>query len=100
MYYIWSLIISVIVFAAIQYNEYCKDPKYFNAWSVTNLSTFIIIYIIATIVLYILFSTQEYDSTMFKGNTGGSDMHIDPVLLRRIPDQIYTGFSPYHAELI
>jgi hypothetical protein len=35
--------------------------------------------------------------------TGGAtyddmNMYLDPVMLRRIPDQVYTGFYPYDAD--
>ncbi len=87
-----------MLFAAIQYNEYYKDPRKYSMWSLTSLSTFLIIYIISTIAFYMIFSTPIDDVQENKKSLGGS-INIDPVLLRRIPDQIYTGFSPYNSQI-
>lgn len=101
MYYIWSLFVTCLIFGAIQYKEYQNDNDKYYLWTVGNLSTFVIIYLLATIAFYMLLGI-DYDcikkiSKVKKtgGDVKTSDIHIiDPVMLRRIPDHMYVGFDP------
>lgn len=95
MYYIWSLIATTLIFAAIQYTEYKKDEKRYNAYTLTNFITFLIIYIIATILFYLLLASGMNNTKMQKG---GEYTYIDPSTLKKIPDTVYTGFTPYDHE--
>jgi hypothetical protein len=95
MYYIWSLIATTFIFLAIQYTEYQKDAKRYNAYTLTNFMTFVIIYIIATILFYLLLASGLNNVKMQKG---GEYTYIDPSTLKKIPDAVYTGFTPYDNE--
>jgi hypothetical protein len=111
MYYIWSLIVTIIIFSAIQYKEYQQtiDKNTYNIMSFGNLSILIILYLIFTIMFYMLLGidyncVNKIDSSKIGGKSKGFNMDdynavIDPVMLRRIPDQMYTGFDPYDTEL-
>ena len=106
MYYIWSLLVTLLVFAAIQYNEFKNDKEKYKLWSFGNISTLVIIYLLSTIMFYMLFGIDyncinKINGKSSKGGSERGDMkgnglhNIDPVMLRRIPDQMYTGFDPY-----
>ncbi len=95
MYYIWSLIATILIFVAIQYTEYKKDEKTYNAYTLTNFMIFLIIYIIATILFYLLLASGIGNVKMQKG---GEYTYIDPATLKKIPDMVYTGFTPYDEE--
>ena len=101
MYYIWSLLASSLLFAVIQYNEYDRisDKKEYNLFTISNIATFVILYIILTIMIY-MFTDGSGVSNIFTKNTikGGTDniksASADPNILRKISDNVYTGFSP------
>ena len=104
MYYIWSMLVTLIIFAALQYKEFQKDEKKYNIWTFANLSTLVIIYLISTIILYMLVGIDYRCVNKINVKGGGkdsigvnySDIHnIDPSILRRIPDQMCTGFDPH-----
>lgn len=96
MYYLWSFITALLLFLAIQYNEYKKSPKVYNIYTVTNVTTFFIIYLMLTILFYFMFSEQISNEKVQKGGTNiSSSATIDPTILKKIPDVIYTGFTPY-----
>lgn len=104
MYYILSMLVTLLIFAALQYKEYQKDEKNYNIMTFANLSTLVIIYLLSTIILYMLLGIDYSCVNKIKVKGGGkdsvgsnySDIHnIDPSILRRIPDQMCTGFDPY-----
>ena len=96
MYFLWSLLASILIFMVIQYNEYKKHTKTYNLYALSNLITFVIIYIIITILFYLVFSKGASVNLLQKGGTNISNTFtIDPVILRKIPDSLYTGFTPY-----
>ncbi len=101
MYYIWSLLVAMTFFIITQYNEYQKNPKEYNAYTLTNFGTFFMIYLILTIVFYFIFEI-DYNclNKIQPPKSGGNsspieNTTIDPTILKRIPDNIYTGFTPY-----
>lgn len=103
MYYVWSLISTIIIFFILQLNEYNKQkiPNNYNLYTFSNLSTFIVIYLILTIISYFLFEI-DYNSLNkidYKKVTGGNDINIDPVMLRKISEPMYTGFYPHNSDL-
>lgn len=100
MYYLWSLLVSIVLFSAIQLNEYNKliDKKRYSPFTFANLGTFIIIYMIITIIMYMVTGKTDI-KTSFMNMKGGSidkikSTSIDPNMLRKISDNVYTGFSP------
>lgn len=109
MYYLWSLIVTLIIFVAIQYKEYQQttDKKDYNLITFSNIGILIVIYLIFTIMFYMLFGIdynclnkiEKPKSQLKGGNIDDYNIPIDPVMLRRIPDQMYTGFDPYDTEL-
>lgn len=101
MYYVWSLLISAILFSAIQFNEYNKmtDKRKYSPITLANMGTFVIIYIIITIIMYMFTGgTGGQNSFLKKTMKGGTDkiksVSVDPNMLRKISDNVYTGFSP------
>jgi len=96
MYYIWSLITSIVFFVAIQFNEYKKNPKDYNLYTLANFTIFAIIFLMTTIIFYLMFSQVVLTEKVQKGGTNiSSSATIDPTILKKIPDSIYTGFTPY-----
>ena len=96
MYYLWSLVTSFALFSAIQFNEYKKNPKTYNIYTLPNLTIFAIMYLMITILFYLMFSQTVFDDKIQKGGTNiSSSATIDPTILKKIPDSIYTGFTPY-----
>lgn len=95
MYYIWSLIISIIIFLAIQYNEYEKNKSKYNLYSLSNIGTFMIIFVVLTIILYMTSNNYIFETTSKEINSTSNNI-IDPNMLKKIPEPIYTGFTPYH----
>lgn len=102
MYYLWSILVTMIVFFAIQYNEYNKS-KYnripYNLISLKNIGTFLIIYIILTIILYMAFTQDIQNLTNSLSQRGGdksinSYISADPLILRKISEDVDTGFRP------
>lgn len=97
---------TLLIFAAIQYKEFEKDKDKYNLWSFGNMSVLVIIYLLSTITLYMLIGIDYSCMNKINGKAksggkvdGGGDLHnIDPVMLRRIPDQMYTGFDPFGAD--
>jgi len=96
MYYIWSLIVCAILFLAIQYNEYIKDPYQYRFITIMNISTFVVMYLILTIVFYMMFGIDYkcLNKIQKGGNVSINPISADPVMLRKITDNVYTGFSP------
>lgn len=99
MYYLWSLLISIVVFSAIQLNEYNKlmDKRRYNPFALANVGTFIVIYMIMTIIMYMITGKTDINKS-FMNMKGGKDKiksaSVDPNVLRKISDNVYTGFSP------
>lgn len=102
MYYLWSLFASILIFAAIQYNEYTKidNKKHYNPLTFTNIGTFVILYIILTIIMYMITGDTDGIKNTFNAKTikGGTtnirSVSADPNILRKISDNVYIGFSP------
>ena len=86
MYYIWSLIISIIIFAIIQYIEndkYSKQGKTYNPFTIINLIIFVILYVLLSIVFFYVLSDQNIFSSEIDTNN-----NIDPLILKKIPDNL------------
>lgn len=93
MYYIWSLIASLILFSAIQYTEYRKNTYTYKIATPVNVATFVMIYIIFTVIFYMMFNINY--KTMKRKHTGG--MYADPSMLRKIVDKVDIGFNPHDS---
>jgi hypothetical protein len=101
MYYLWSLLASVISFVAILYNEYnnTDNKRHYNPFTFTNFGTFVILYIILTIAMYMITGNAGVKTTFNTKAINGGGVNIksasvDPNILRKISDNVYTGFSP------
>jgi hypothetical protein len=97
MYYLWSLLISIIIFVLIQYSEYQKDQVNYKLYSLSNFAILCIIYLLITMVLFLFIESSAVStkkSTKFGGNIK-STQSLDPIILRKISDPVYTGFEPY-----
>lgn len=98
MYYYISILVTFIIFIIIQFNEYktseLKKKKY-NLFNITNIALIFFIYILSTIILFFMF---ENKSIINIKNNIDKNMEINPLILRKIPDSIYTGFTPYSEE--
>lgn len=100
MYYVWSLLTSIFLFAVIQYNEYSKliDKKTYRLFTITNLATLLIMYLLITILFYMIFGIDYTCLNKIEKKRGGNQTHditIDPIMLRKISEPVYTGFYPY-----
>lgn len=92
MYYLWSLLVTVVIFAAIQYNDYCKNTKKYNLYTASNLATFVMIFTLTTISFYML---MENNNLIAKpSNKLTTDSYVDQSTLKKISENIYTGFNP------
>lgn len=97
MYYIWSFVVCTLLFSAIQYNEYTKDIQHYRLITMMNFATFLIMYLIMTIVFYMMFEIDyKCLNKIQKGGKSATTNPIsaDPVMLRKINENVYTGFSP------
>jgi len=100
MYLILSFCISLVIYLIMQNNEYKKNPTEYsisNMYSSSNLGTFALLFIIISIIMYLFNSSFKDDK--FKssgGNVELSEIAIDPLILKKIPDNIKTGFYPYN----
>lgn len=92
MYYIWSLLLSLIIFFIIQYNEYTNKKNKYNIYTIANIATFIMIFMLTTIVFYMLFENNNIiNNDVLKVN---NDTYVDTNSLKKISENIYTGFNP------
>ena len=96
------------MFLILQYNEYKKninENKKYNIFNVSNIIVIIMIYLISTIICY--YSINN-DSDIFNNiapiktindNKNISAINptnvINPINLKKIPDNINVGFTPY-----
>jgi hypothetical protein len=106
MYYIWSLIISIIIFGILQYIEYDKDRKEYVLLKPKNAILMFMIYLISTILCYFAFSDNMLAGINIMSGGGSSidvenmvdKTQVDPSVLKRIPDNFNTGFEPFDDE--
>ena len=95
MYYIWSLVISIIIFIIIQYIEndkYNKIGEKYNPFTIINLVIFVILYVLLSIIFFYILS----DKKIFSSNEEiDINNNIDPLILKKIPDTFNTGFEPF-----
>lgn len=104
MYYLWSLVISIIAFALVQYSERNKDPLKYNLYSVNNIAIFFIIYLLTTMIFFIFTESSVVGNSKKNGMNGKNGMSgggstitpVDPIMLRKISDPVYTGFEPFY----
>lgn len=94
MYYIWSFVASIATFGVIQYNDYVKNPKKYNLYTAMNVVTFSVIFLLMSILFYFVFEI-DYKCVNKIQKGGNRETFIDPTILRKIPDNIYTGFKPF-----
>ena len=104
MYYYISILITVLLFSAIQYNEYRKSKynnKKYNLLNITNFVVILIIYILTIIILFYLFETNSVNeidvkSKIHKDTFVEKNSEINTDFLKKIPDNINIGFTPYN----
>lgn len=92
MYYLWSLLVTMVIFAAIQYNDYNKNPQKYNLYTASNLATFVMIFTLATISFYMILENNPLASKPSHKIT--TDSYVDQSALKKISENIYTGFNP------
>ncbi len=121
-YYIASLIISLIIFTIIYLldkgpvndNYYNNEPVKKQLFTSNNILLFVIIYIVATIISYYIFTSSlslagfysiipMFILNLFKPPAEAPPLindndEIDPKILRKINDNIDTGFMPNEIE--
>jgi hypothetical protein len=118
-YYLISFIISIILFIIIQYLEYNKtnneyinnDDDYrepYSLYTINNCLLFLIIYIVATIVAYYLYSanidlsflSQKTVKEAIKQDmmSGGDNDNINPQVLSKITDQFDVSLEPFNSD--
>lgn len=109
MYYIYSFVITIILFGLIQIYEKNnkKEDEEYTLMSLNNVLIFVILFLVSSISLYYLFNNKTINLADFKFNLnflkgGGNDANniikdeINPVILRQIPDNnINVGFEPF-----
>lgn len=105
MYYIWALLICIILFSLIQYIEYQKhkkEGKIYNMYTLTNLIILFILYILSCIVCYFIFTNDntiqsdvDKKQLINKFETIDANTNIDPLILKKIPDNFNIGFEPF-----
>lgn len=106
MYYIWSLIISIIIFSILQYIEYDKEKKDYVLFKPKNAILMFIIYLISTILCYFVFSDNMLSGINIISGSGSSvdvenmidKTQVDPTVLKKISDNFNTGFEPYDED--
>ena len=100
MYYYISIIITILIFILIQLNEYKNSKlkhKRYTLFNLTNFFLLFFIYILSTIILFLICENKDY-TNVIKNPVINKKIEIDKNLLRKIPDSIYTGFTPYAEE--
>lgn len=95
MYYIWSLVCTLAIFVFLQYSEYKKNMDNnirYNLITPNNIVTFIILYIIVSIIFYFSFN---YDiKYIINKKNGGFDKEINHITLGKISEDLSIGFTP------
>lgn len=101
MYYIWSVILTLILFIIIQYvekNKAIENNIDYNLFNINNLLIFVFLYIICTIIFYYLFSFTSLNNIL--SFTKQDDMtninlgdKLDPTVLNKINEDFHTGFE-------
>jgi len=93
MYYLWSIVFTLLVFILLQYNEYTKNKSGYKMLTFSNISVFIILYIVVTIIFYFSFSFDFRCLNKIQ-QRGGNNYEIDHSMLKKISENLDTGFSP------
>lgn len=100
MYYIWALLITIMLFAILQYKEYNKNKKSYLLLTAHNIALFFILYVICLIMFYFIF-TIDYKCINKIQQKGGNDIkEINPIIFKRINEDIYTGFTPLDDNVL
>jgi uncharacterized membrane protein YkvI len=104
MYYIWSVIITIIIFFIIQYLEREKDIRNYKLFKINNVVLIFMIYLISTILCYFVFPEGNFNNDYLLNNNNNknneitnliNNTQIDPSVLKKIPDNINIGFEPF-----
>lgn len=103
MYYIWSVIITIIIFGVLQYIEREKDIKNYTLYKINNIILIFMIYLISTIMCYFVFPESKSLNNEFSITNNREEeinnlinkSQVDPSVLKKIPDNINIGFEPY-----
>lgn len=105
MYYIYSLIFSIVLFFILQIINYNTDDKKNKQKDFKeNLLIFFIMYVISTIIFYFFDMMIKNDNILDdKNNILNFDSKpikstVDINLLKKIPEEVNTGFSMSDSE--
>ena len=98
-YYLWSLIITLIIFTVIQFIEkqkYEQNNLEYDLFTLNNLLILVILYIIITIIFFFI-STGSSNNLNKLQKGGDGDLikdNIDFNILHKVPDNINVGIDP------
>lgn len=102
MYYIYSAVISIILFLILK-NIMKKDENK-RDYDIEDIASFIILYLITTVITYYIeinISSPEIKQSSIGGNINEKSKKInnyDPEVLNRINEDINVGFSMFDNE--
>lgn len=97
MYYHYSLLITIIVFIFFQvkeYNDLKKKEKKYNLFNINNVIYFILSYVLLTILFFFIFESKNIKKINFD-KIKKEELEFNNELLRKIPENINTGFVPF-----
>ena len=113
-YYILSLIITLIIFTIIQILDYRKKSEEYeytneeySLFSINNCLLLGIIYIVITIALYLLYSSNINLGSYFNFKMNGGDNNnlignikeeINPSIISKIQDNFDIGLDPFNSD--
>jgi hypothetical protein len=113
-YYILSLIITLIIFSIIQILDYRKKSEEYeytheeySLFSINNCLLLGIIYIVITIALYLLYSSNinlgSYFNSKIKGGENNNSIgnikeEINPSIISKIQDNFDIGLDPFNSD--
>lgn len=84
------------MFFFIQIKEYKTQGEKYKLINSTNVGIFVLIYILLTIVLYLLLD-NEIDQ-VHRDYSSVND-NVDPTMLKKITENMYTSFDPMVKRL-
>jgi hypothetical protein len=113
-YYILSVIITLIIFTIIQILDYRKKSEEYeytneeySLFSINNCLLLGIIYIVITIALYLLYSSNINLGSYFNFKMNGGDNNnlignikeeINPSIISKIQDNFDIGLDPFNSD--
>lgn len=88
---------SIVLFGLLQIKEYRIQGEKYVLLNATNIGIFFLIYILTTIVFYFLFDNEIEKGFLNKEHLDVVD-NLDPKTLKKITDNMYTGFDPMYGK--